>query len=67
MSCKALKVTSGTLSVSSGTMGLAGILLAPVTGGLSLGLTLLGSFTGLASAASSFCDTIQEKGIVKDF
>ncbi len=64
MSCKSLKVTGGTLSVSSGTMGLAGILLAPLTGGLSIGLTVLGGLTGLASAASSFLNTIQEKGII---
>jgi hypothetical protein len=48
-------------------MGLAGLAIAPFTGGLSLAFTVLGGITGLASVALSFQDTIKEKGIIKDF
>ena len=47
------ETVGGSASVAGGGMAIAGLLLAPATGGLSLGLTVAGAATGVAGAATS--------------
>ena len=52
------KITGGSTSLLAGTVGLAGVFLAPVTGGISLGLTIGTLTTSLAGGATSLTATI---------
>lgn len=53
-----VNTVGGSASIAGGGMAIAGLLLAPITGGVSLGLTVAGSLTGTAGAITSFTGTV---------
>ncbi|KAL9968187.1 hypothetical protein ACROYT_G026530 [Oculina patagonica] len=55
------ETVGGGASVAGGGMAIAGLLLAPFTGGLSLGLTVAGAVTGVAGAATTLTANLINK------
>ena len=61
------KIVGGGAGILSGSLTIAGILLAPVSGGLSLGLTAVGVGTGIGSAATSLISEGIRNSNIKDY
>ncbi|KAJ7390041.1 hypothetical protein OS493_027566 [Desmophyllum pertusum] len=55
------ETVGGSTSVAGGGMAIAGLLLAPFTAGLSLGLTIAGTATGVAGSATTLTENLINK------
>ena len=59
------KTTGGGIDIAGGLSAVGGLIFAPITGGLSLGLTIGGAVAGVASAATTITASLVQSGHLK--